>query len=221
MTIKLMIFDFDGVLVDSEYIACQMTFKLLTEYGIKTSLDAVLHRFVGMHDTKMRALLATDVGDENVDEFLKKAQQMSYEAYVKQLVPMAGSIEMLKQIKLPKCIASNSRHKSLISKLAITKLDQYFASDRLYVGSMVAHPKPAPDLYLYAAKLHNVAPSECLVIEDSVLGINAAVAAKMPVIGYYGASHCYPGYEQKLLDAGANIVFKNLIDLPNIISDYQ
>ncbi|PCI85200.1 MAG: hypothetical protein COB24_13740 [Hyphomicrobiales bacterium] len=82
---------------------------------------------------------------------------------------------------------------------------------------MVAKPKPAPDLYLYAAEMHRVNADECLVIEDSVHGIRAAVTANMPVIGYYGASHCLNGYEVNLEKAGAKILFNDMRELSTII----
>ncbi|MCJ8323159.1 MAG: HAD-IA family hydrolase [Rhizobiales bacterium] len=220
MTIKLIIFDFDGVLVDSEYIAGQVTTAHLLKYGVEADLDTTLKRFVGMHDTDMRKHLAPNVGADNVDRFLSEIKQLSLEAYHQRLAPMANAIAMLESLTMPICIGSNSRFSSLITKLKITKLDKFFAEDKLYVGSMVAKPKPAPDLYLHAAAQHNVAADECLVIEDSAHGVKAAVDAKMPVIGYHGASHCYAGYEQKLLDAGAQMLFDDLADIPNIISNY-
>ncbi|MBL1421904.1 MAG: HAD-IA family hydrolase [Alphaproteobacteria bacterium] len=217
MTIKLIIFDFDGVLVDSEYIAGQVTTEALRKYGVKTDLDTTLRRFVGMHDTVMRGHLAEDVGEAHVDEFLNLVKENTHLAYRDQLVPLPGAVEMLAELDLPLCIGSNSRLAGLKSKLEITKLNRFFSEDRLYVGSMVPKPKPAPDLYLHVAEQHNVLPAECIVIEDSAHGINAAVDAKMPVIGFYGASHCYDGYEQKLKKAGADILFNQLREIPNII----
>ncbi|MBL1241569.1 MAG: HAD family phosphatase [OCS116 cluster bacterium] len=217
MTIKLIIFDFDGVLVDSEYIAGQVTTQELHLHGVQTDLDTTLRRFVGMHDTVMRAHLAEDVGEAHVDEFLKVIKEKSRLAYYDRLTPLPGAVDMLASLELPLCIGSNSRFSSLKDKLEITKLNRFFSEDRLYVGSMVPKPKPAPDLYLHAAQQHDVSPAECLVIEDSAHGIKAAVDAKMSVIGFYGASHCYDGYEQKLKQAGADILFDQLSEIPGII----
>ncbi|NRA88408.1 MAG: HAD family phosphatase [Rhizobiales bacterium] len=220
MAIKLIIFDFDGVLVDSEFIAGQTIHEILLEYGVNSNLDDVLHRFVGMHNDEMRGYLAADVGENNVDEFLIRSKKLTDLAYAQRLSTLPHAAEILAQIKLPKCICSNSRQSSLIYKLGITKLDRFFTPDMLYVGSMVPNPKPAPDLYLYTAKKYNILPSECLVIEDSVFGIRAAVAANMPVIGFYGASHCYDGYEQKLTTAGASLIFDDLLALPKLIDQF-
>lgn len=220
MSIKLIIFDFDGVLVDSEFIAGQVTNEQLLKYGVKSDLDTTLRRFVGKHDTDMRIDLAVDVGEENVDNFMTEIKQLSLEAYHQRLAPMPNSEAMLGALNMPICIGSNSRLSSLKNKLEITKLNRFFSEDRLYVGSMVPKPKPAPDLYLHAAAQHNVLPSECLVIEDSAHGVSAAVSAQMPVIGYYGASHCYTGYEQKLEQAGAQILFNDLSEIPNLLSRF-
>lgn len=217
MTIKLIIFDFDGVLVDSEYISGQVTTEELHKYGVKTDLDTTLRRFVGMHDTTMRSHLAEDVGETRLEEFLSVIKEKTRLAYYDKLAPLPGAVDMLASLDLPLCIGSNSRFSSLKEKLEITKLNRFFSEDRLYVGSMVPKPKPAPDLYIHAAKQHNVMPAECLVIEDSAHGIKAAVDAKMPVIGFYGASHCYDGYEHKLKQAGADILFKQLSEIPDII----
>ena len=218
MAIKLVIFDFDGVLVDSEFIAGQVINEQLQIHGVTSNLDRTLRRFVGMHDIEMREHLSKDVGEENIDQFLTEVKELSLAAYHQRLKPMPRSIKMLEQLNLPVCIGSNSSLASLKNKLHITKLNKFFSEDRLYVGSMVPRPKPAPDLYMLAAKIHQVEPQECLVIEDSARGINAAVAANMNVIGFYGASHCYEGYEQKLKTAGASILCDDLGEINKMLS---
>ena len=221
LTIKLVIFDFDGVLVDSEYISAQVTTHHLEKYGIKTTLEQTLKRFVGMHDETRRKHLAEDIGSENVGNFIKETKEFSLMAYQKLLLPLTNVEDILSNLTLPFCIASNSQKKSLTQKLAITNLKRFFKNSSLYVGSMVKNPKPAPDIYLYASEKQNVSPAECLVVEDSVHGIKAAVSAGMNVIGYYGASHCYKGYEDLLLKAGAKTVFNDIAYLPHIITRFN
>lgn len=221
MAIKLVIFDFDGVLVDSEYINAQVTTRHLEKYGVRTTLSKTLKRFVGMHDETRRKHLAQDIGVENVDNFIKETKEFSLLAYQKLLLPLKNVEDTLKQLHLPFCIASNSQMTSLTQKLAITNLKRFFKKNTLYVGSMVEHPKPAPDIYIHAALKQKVSPHECLVIEDSVHGIHAATSAGMHVIGYYGASHCYDGYENSLLKAGAKTIFNDMSYLPQIITRYN
>ena len=218
MAIKLIIFDFDGVLVDSEYLTSIVTTECLNKRGVDTKLEDTLKRFVGMHEDVKREHIAKDIGAENVDAFISETKLLTLQSYKKNLVPFKHVEPILKNLQIPFCVASNSRLISLEQKLKITKLNEFFNQQNIYVGSMVEKPKPAPDLYLLTAKMQNVKIEECLVIEDSVHGINAAVAAKMKVIGFYGASHCYHGYEKTLLDAGAQMVFKDLSEIPNIIN---
>lgn len=219
MSIKLVIFDFDGVLVDSEFITGQITCEHLSEYGHETDLETVLKKYVGMHDNIRRKHLAEILGEHRVDRFMAETKDLSLLMYEKKLSPLKNVEYALENLRLPICIASNSRLSSLKQKLSITKLNRFFHEKKLFVGGMVENPKPAPDIYLLAAEMHNVEPHECLVIEDSVHGINAAVSANMRVIGYYGASHCYEGYHLSLKNAGACALFNDMVELPKIIKD--
>lgn len=218
MPIKLIIFDFDGVLVDSEFIAGQVMTKQLNDIGIKTNLATVLQLFVGLDDIAKRHLLADFIGSDEVKNFVLETKRLSRLAYMKQLEPLPNVVSTLEKLSIAKCIASNSHPDSLYVKIKASKLDRFFPKDKLYFGAMVAKPKPAPDLYLYAAEMHKVKADECLVIEDSVHGIHAAVAADMPVIGYYGASHCFKGYENSLENAGAKLVFNDMRELMSIVN---
>lgn len=221
LDIQLIIFDFDGVLVDSEYIAGAVTTRLLTEFGAKTDLDTVLSQFVGQHVDAIASHLEQHIGKENIQEFKQKSKIENRKAFQEKLAPLPNVLKTLSQISIPMCIGSNSAYDSLLAKLEITKLNAFFPTEKLFVSSMVSKPKPAPDVYLKAAKHHNIAPQNCLVIEDSVHGIHAAKAANMAVIGFYGASHCHPKYEALLKQAGASITFDNIGELPNIINELQ
>lgn len=217
MGIELLIFDFDGVLVDSEYITGQVTCKHLEKYGVKTDLETTLRKYVGMHDSVRREHLSQDIGESRVDKFIEETKAKSLQVYKDRLKPIKNTKLMLDQLDIPYCIASNSRMSSLKQKLEITGLDAYFSTSQLFVGSMVKKPKPAPDIYLLAADEHNTPTENCLVIEDSVHGINSAIGANMQVYGFYGASHCYENYESSLLKAGASLVFNDLLKFPRLI----
>lgn len=214
MGVELLIFDFDGVLVDSEYITGQVTCNHLKKYGVKTDLNTTLRKYVGMHDSVRRKYLSLDIGESRVDKFIEETKAISLQVYKDRLKPIDNTTLMLNQLDIPYCIASNSRMSSLKQKLEITGLDAYFSTNQLFVGSMVKNPKPAPDIYLLAAEKHNTPADNCLVIEDSVHGINSAIGANMRVFGFYGASHCYENYELSLINAGAELVFNDLLKCP-------
>lgn len=221
LTIKLIIFDFDGVLVDSEFIAGKVITKQLEARGIKTNLATILQNFVGLDDAAKRLILADFIGKNNVEAFILETKSLSRIAYTQQLKPLPHVEAVLSNLKINKCIASNSHPDSLKVKIKVSKLDRFFAASELFVGAMVEKPKPAPDLYLHAAKTYNVMPNECLVVEDSVHGIHAAVAAEMHVIGYSGASHCYNGYDETLKKAGVKMVFNNMSKLPSLLDSFN
>lgn len=216
--IELIIWDFDGVLVDSEYIAGQETVKLMAEFGVNISLDEILRKFIGTSSDQRQKQLAELIGMENLDCFKSESKIRKKAAYLAHLKPSPYVDEMMSQITLPMCIGSNSSLASIQYKLEITNLNKFFSDNQLYVGSMFSNPKPAPDIFLHAAKQNDIAPENCLVIEDSALGTTAAVAAGMPVIGYCGASHCYQGYDKQLIAAGSLLTFDDMRDLTDIIS---
>ncbi len=217
--IELIIFDFDGVICDSEYIAAEVTTQLLIEHGVDTTLDKVLLTLVGLQaDDKARALSKLICMDK-IPQFMLEVKNRSRVAYYERLKTLPYVDEIIPMLTQQLCIGSNSSLESLLVKLKIIGMEPYFPKQRLYVSSLVANPKPAPDIYLHAAKTHNVKPENCLVIEDSDHGTHAAVAAGIPVIGYHAASHCYEGYEQRLTDAGALTLFKNMRELPEILKN--
>lgn len=220
MAIELVIFDFDGVLVDSEYIAGQTMAENLKNYDCDMGLDIVLKDFVGMHDQDMLHQLSIYIGADRVEQFMLETKKLTLEAYKARLKVIKDVELVLNEINIPICIASNSRLTSLNSKLKITKLNKYFDADKLFVGAMVAKPKPAPDIFLHAAKYNKVDTNNCLVVEDSVPGTIAAIAAGMNVVGFHGASHCYDGYENKLLAANAQLTFNQMKQLPDIIKQF-
>lgn len=220
MAIKLVIFDFDGVLVDSEFITSQVTTDHLRSYGVDADLNEILKKFTGMHDDDKRVHWLEWLGSDNIEKFATDNKSKTFDEYRKSLVPFPKVLPLLQNLQVPFCTASNSKLNSLQEKLKITKLDRFFNQQNTYVGSMVAKPKPAPDLYLYAAKMQNIPIHECLVIEDSQHGVHAAVKAGMKVVGYHGASHCYDGYKEQLQQAGASLVFDDLAQIPQFIRQF-
>jgi HAD superfamily hydrolase (TIGR01509 family) len=137
-------------------------------------------------------------------------------AYPGKLRPMDGILELLTTLKLKRCVASNSPIARVQQALTMTGLMPYL-EPHLYSAAMVARGKPAPDLFLHAAKQHDVRPDRCLVIEDSLSGVVAALAAGMPIIGFVGGSHCRPGHAEAMRDAGCVEVFARMEDVVNFL----
>jgi HAD superfamily hydrolase (TIGR01509 family) len=214
----LLIFDCDGVLVDSELLAHAALAELMSALGHPMTTREALQMFTGLrlHDllASAEALLSfpipADVGE--------KAGQRLLERLQRELQPVKGVHEALALLPYPRCVASSSTRERLNLSLQVTGLEGLFG-DRLFSADQVEHGKPAPDLYLLAARSFALKPANCIVIEDSTLGIRAAVAAGMKTIGFAGASHASAELAQQLKMAGANVVIAAMSDLPSAVED--
>ncbi|MFZ0620800.1 MAG: HAD family hydrolase [Pseudolabrys sp.] len=212
----LLIFDCDGVLVDSELLANAAMAELMSTLGHPMTTRQALQIFNGLrlHDVlaSAEALLSLPIpADLGV-----AAGQRLLERLRLELKPVKGVHEALGLLPYPRCVASSSARERLGLSLEVTGLEGLFG-DRVFSADQVEHGKPAPDLYLFAARSFAVAPANCIVIEDSTLGIRAAVAAGMKTIGFAGASHATAELGQQLKMAGANIVIAAMSDLPSAI----
>jgi HAD superfamily hydrolase (TIGR01509 family) len=214
----LILFDCDGVLVDSEIIAAEVESSLLTEAGYPISAEEMGERFAGM--TWRNILL--EVEKESSIPFsaslLDKSEKLLDERLA--TVPMIEGVkEALAKMTTQRCICSNSSTARLDMRLSYTGLKAYFAPHVYSAKDLGAdRVKPKPDIYLHGAKQFNVSPSRCVVVEDSTHGVTAARAAGMRVIGFTGASHSYPSHADKLTDAGAETVISRMRDLPATIA---
>lgn len=207
----LIIFDCDGVLVDSEVLSCQCLSEVLATYGIMLELTEALELFLG----RSTAAVLRHYGGQGralPDGFLSNLKSRVREKFAASLQPIKGIAALLETLPVPHCVASSSDIDRVSFSLARTGLGSYFG-DRLFTSQMVARGKPAPDLFLYAADKMEAAPAKTLVIEDSVSGVAAAKAAGMQVWGFSGGSH----YESRdgrgiLQAAGADRVFDRMAD---------
>jgi HAD superfamily hydrolase (TIGR01509 family) len=185
----LVIFDCDGVLVDSEPIAVGIDIAILAEVGIEMSESEVIRRYVGRSPGVLQQTIAERLGRPLSPERIKGYERLYREAYEAELTPVAGIVEALdalaRRIGRRMCVASSSRPESLRRKLTITGLHDRFAP-WIFSASQVQRGKPAPDLFLYAAERMGVPPERCVVVEDSRPGVEAARAAGMPVCAYAG-----------------------------------
>lgn len=215
---KLLIFDCDGVLVDSEVLACRAVSEALGEFGLSLPVDEVAERFLGRSSKDMYAALETDWGCVLSDEVRSRIRAHSRALFDRELRPVTGVASALDALAGPRCVASSSGPEAIAYKLGRTDLLRRFEPAALFSARMVSRGKPAPDLFLHAAERMGVAPGRCLVIEDSVPGVTAAKAAGMAVLGFTGASHCRAGHADRLSVAGADLVFAEMRLLPSLLA---
>ncbi len=210
MPLECLIFDCDGVLVDSEPLANRVLAEALAGLGLHLTLEETMQQFVGRSVGSCVAHIQWLTGRPVPAGFVEDWQAATLAALRGGLEPVAGIRAALDQLPYPRCVASGSNPDRIALALAVTGLADYFTG-RLFSATQVAHPKPAPDLFLFAARTLGADPARCVVVEDSPLGVQAGVAAGMPVFGY--APH--DGGEA-LAAAGAQ-VFHDMAELPALI----
>ncbi|RXH05289.1 HAD family hydrolase [Bradyrhizobium vignae] len=207
----LIIFDCDGVLVDSELLSCRCLSEVLAEFGFALSEEQALELFLG-RSTKAIEQHYRDLGQIVPDGFLPRLKSHVLETFAASLEPIPGVEAVISELTVPFCVASSSDIDRVSLSLDVTGLRAHFG-DRLYTAQMVRHGKPAPDLFLHAAENMRSPPSRTLVIEDSVSGVQAGKAAGMTVWGFVGGGHYRTGDGHAILSAaGADRVFARMSD---------
>jgi HAD superfamily hydrolase (TIGR01509 family) len=182
---ELVIFDCDGVLVDSEKIAVTVDVAVLADLGWPMGEDEIVERFVGRSTADMGAAIGEHLGRPLPEDWEAPYRRLYEDAFERGLTPVDGVVEALDALTLPTCVASSSSQDGLRHKLGLTGLYERFEG-RIFSAAEVAHGKPAPDLFLHAARTLGVAPERCVVVEDSRYGVAAARAAGMRAFGYAG-----------------------------------
>jgi len=213
----LVIFDCDGVLVDSEIISARCVHRALTAAGYETDEAAILRRFLGISNASMCKLLEED-GFTVPDDFLAGLRLDLLHVFETELQPIPGIADVLAELDGPRCVASSSNPERIQRALEITGLIGWLAPN-LFSATMVSRGKPKPDLFLFAAERMAEAPEDCIVIEDSEAGVTAGRAAGMRVLGFTGGGHVrHDDHAPKLLAAGADRVFEQMTELPDQIA---
>jgi HAD superfamily hydrolase (TIGR01509 family) len=215
--VDLVIFDCDGVLVDSEVISCRAHAETLTRHGYPITADQVLVRFLGVSDREARMTIEAEFGRSLPDDFELQVKQATLQFYADGLRTIPHVDEAIAAIGLPKCVASSGTPEKIRHGLECAGLYDLLAPN-IFSATQVKRGKPAPDLFLFAAGQMQASPARCIVIEDSVPGIAGALAAGMTVLGFHGGSHCRPGYADTLRAAGANMTFDDMRQLPDLIA---
>jgi HAD superfamily hydrolase (TIGR01509 family) len=218
MTEKLTIFDCDGVLVDSEALASVIYAETLSEFGYVVDANAVAERYTGFSMQSTIAAVEADWGrklPDGPDGFAATVRARADIRFDQELEAISGVASVLSQIRGPRCVASSGQLRRIQRSLATTNLLQHFDEAALFSAQMVARGKPAPDLFLHAAREMNFSPEACIVIEDSLAGVEGAAAAGMIVLGFTGGGHIGDGHEDRLRRAGAHDVFGDMAALPD------
>lgn len=212
--IKLIIFDFDGTLVASEGLNNQAISSVLLELGHKEfTFDYCLEHFSGCSVYDIINTLK-NLNEKEYSKILKIMHERAIILAERNLQPVKNVIPTLQNINIPKCIASNGERNMVLHYAEITKLHKFFPRKNIFTRELVFNAKPAPDLYLYTANIMgNYNPENCLVIEDSIIGVTAGAKAGMNVIGYTGSSHHPKRINQLLLDAGAFTTVNDITDI--------
>ncbi|MCO1335495.1 HAD family hydrolase [Microbulbifer sp. OS29] len=200
----LIIFDCDGVLVDSESIVCRILAEEMSRLGMQTTAEELDEQFSGRPAKDCLVEIEKRFGGPLPDNYFGNTERRIREAFQAELQPVVGIeglLEQLQQIGLRSCVASSGSHQKMQLTLNKTGLYGYF-DGRIFSAEDVSRGKPWPELFLYAAKAMGVVPERCLVVEDSIAGVSAAVSARMRVVGYSAHPVRGPQLEQE----GARVV---------------
>jgi len=216
---KGVIFDCDGVLVDSEKLALEIELDVLAELGLTFERDDYVLRFMGLSTEAFRAAIEEEslkrLGRSIAAEV--RGSERLRQVMIEQLTEVPGALAAIATLKKPKAIASSGSRAGLERKLKQTGLWEHFAP-HIYSADHVSRAKPAPDLFLHAAAALGLAPQDCLVLEDSVNGVIGAKAAGMTVWGFLGGGHAHERLGQRLLAAGVERVVKDWQEVGGLLA---
>lgn len=214
----LLIFDCDGVLIDSEIVAARLEAEAITALGLPMSAQDICTRFAGTTTREVWATLERELGRPLPVGFFEAHLAHVRDVFSRDLEAIPGVRAMLEQLDVPFCVASSTQLPSLITNLGTAGLAGFF-DGHVFSASQVKRPKPAPDVFLFAASQMGADPAECLVVEDSVAGVTAARRAGMPVVGFTGGSHVGPGHGERLIALGAGAIVERMSDLPALLAE--
>jgi HAD superfamily hydrolase (TIGR01509 family) len=207
----LVIFDCDGVLVNSEPLANQVYVEILEEHGHQVNSEEYLREFSGVSVKHRLEVTSQKLNWTPPSNFTATFQERLAVLAKQELTVVPGIHELIESITVPICIGSNGTRSEILLRLKLARLTEKF-ENVIFSGVEMAHPKPAPDVFLAAAQAFNVPPSRCIVIEDSVPGVTAAVRAGMRVYGYAAFTPA------KTLQATGAIPFANMMELKSMLA---
>jgi HAD superfamily hydrolase (TIGR01509 family) len=211
--VHLVIFDCDGVLVDSERVSNQVLANLLSESGVQLTLEETVENFMGKTLALTLQRVQELLGRPPPEDFLEELKRRTKQGLEADLCSMAGAEEVISSLSVPCCVASNGDRAKMLFTLSKTGLLPYF-KEHMFCAEDVAAPKPAPDLFLHAAETCGVSPAHCIVVEDTPGGVSAARAAGMRVYAFAGLTP-----RSRLLAARPTGMIHALPELLQILAD--
>lgn len=215
--IKNIIFDFDGVLVDSEILVAKAFAKYMQKFGIEVD-EKEFASLAGKKTVQVIDILSKKYSIEDQQKFFTDIMDIASNIYKKELTTVKGAYDFVSNLKLNMFIGSNSMKERIIDGLQRVKLDKYFQPKQVYSFDLVDKPKPDPDIYLKAIQDNNLIKNQTIIIEDSTVGVIAGVAAGVRVIGLTAGGHWHEKRDEKeLLEAGAFIVANDYKKILKII----
>jgi len=213
--LRLVIFDCDGVLVDSETISNRVLAQMLRVEGLPTTLEQSRSEYQGLLLADIRIQAERKLGRALPQDWLARYEAERDLVFIHELQPVAGAANAVRQVTeagIRVCVASQSKPSKIALSLTLTGLDELFPQNARFSSYAVARGKPAPDVFLHAAASMDVEPDGCVVVEDSPSGVTAAVSAGMRVLGYAADSD-----EHALRQAGATEILRSLEELPRVL----
>lgn len=207
--IDLVIFDCDGVLVDSEVIACRVDAEELRKINVPLTDDDVISRFSGVSSKDMKSIIEAEFNTKLPDDFFEKSGKIATDRLKSELREIPGITSAVQSLPYAKCVASSSLPDKIEFCLTKVGLIDCFRP-HIFSTSLVKRGKPAPDIFLHAAQVFRVPVERCVVIEDSVAGVSAARAAGMRAIGFHGGAHCDAAHPARLKQAGATVLLEHM-----------
>lgn len=217
---ELVIFDCDGVLVDSEIIAARVEADLISGVGFPITAAEIAESYAGLTFKDMLVEIEARASIPLPATLIDQAEKLIDDRLKREVRAIEGAAQAALSLASPYCICSNSRLERIEFSLARAGLKAAFPVERIFSARDIpgGRTKPAPDVFLHAMKTLGAAPENTFVIEDSVHGVNGARAAGTRVIGFTGGSHSYPGHADVLIEAGAETVISRWRDFPGILA---
>jgi HAD superfamily hydrolase (TIGR01509 family) len=217
---ELVIFDCDGVLVDSEIVGIQKTLDILKKYGCNISQEDYLSSYCGMDWNGLMDRIKEEYNIIIPETARYDFLESLYQSFKYELKRIDGSLEVISQLRLPVCICSNSGVDQIHMMLNLVGLGQLFTHNIFSAVELGAGlTKPKPDIFLAAAEYFHISPLRTLVVEDSVPGVTAAKSAGMYTVGFTGGAHTYPQHAERLLAVGADVIISSMYDLLSLIGN--
>ena len=213
---RLIIFDFDGVIADSETLACAVLADIISELGHPITTDDAIRLFTGLRSQECHTAIETMIGRPLPPDFVSILRNRRSASFERELTAVEGVRDYIRAFaSTPQCIASQSSLEYLAFCLKILGLTESF-QDAVFSAAGMKRGKPHPDIYLHAAKKMGVDPARAIVVEDSVIGVKAGVAAGATVIGLLAGSHIQSGHEQRLREAGAHHIARTFAEATDV-----